>query len=73
LIEKVKNLSPEKLIEVEEFVDFLAQRATQKARQSRHEAIAAYAAQHAGTEADLDEELELAAVEHLLAEERADK
>lgn len=73
LLEKVKNLPPEKRIEVEDFVDFLAQRATQKVRQARHEAIAAYAAQYAGTETDLDEELELAAVEHLLAEEGADK
>jgi len=34
-----------------------------------HEAICAYAAQYAGTAADLDQALEAAAVEHLLAEE----
>jgi hypothetical protein len=34
-----------------------------------HEAIADYAAQHAGSPADLDEELEAASIDHLLAEE----
>ncbi len=32
------------------------------------EAIAAYAAEHAGSSADLDEELETAAIEHLLSD-----
>lgn len=40
-----------------------------RGRQERHEAIAAYAAQYAGTEVDLDVELEQAAIEHLLVEE----
>lgn len=34
-----------------------------------HEAIAAYAAQHAGSQGDLDPELERTAVEHLLDDE----
>jgi predicted transcriptional regulator len=64
LMEKIKGLPPEKIVEVEDFVDFLAQRSARQARQARHDAIAAYAAQHAGTDADLDVELEQAAVEH---------
>ena len=62
LIEKIKSLPPERLSEVEDFVDFIAQR---EAPAARHEAIAAYAAEHAGSEADLDPELEAAATEHL--------
>ncbi|MCC6591414.1 MAG: hypothetical protein IT168_32310 [Bryobacterales bacterium] len=41
----------------------------EQARQARHDAIAAFAAEHAGTELDLDRELESAAVEHWLKTE----
>jgi predicted transcriptional regulator len=37
----------------------------QRARKSRHDAIAAYAAEVAGTALDLDRELESAGVDHL--------
>jgi uncharacterized protein YciW len=73
LIEKIRNLPPEKLAEVEDFVDSLARRATSRARRARHEAIAAYAAQYAGTPTDIDPELERAAVESLLADESGEK
>jgi Protein of unknown function (DUF2281) len=66
LIEKIMGLPPDKISEVEDFVDFLSQRTMQQTRRARHEAIAAYAVQFAGTEADLDEGLENAAIEHLL-------
>lgn len=62
LIEKIKSLTPERIAEVEDFVDFLAQRDASK-QSARHEAIAAYAAQHAGSIADLDPELEKASEE----------
>jgi hypothetical protein len=65
LIEKIKSLPPDRLAEVEDFVDFISQR---NAAAMRHEAIAAYAAAHAGSEVDLDPELESAALEHLRAE-----
>ena len=39
---------------------------TMQKRTDLHEAIAAYAAEYAGTPIDLDEELEAASVEHLL-------
>ena len=68
LIEKFKSLPPERIAEVEDFVDFIAQR---DAAASRHEALAAYAAEHAGSETDLDPELEGAAIEHLRVEAEA--
>jgi hypothetical protein len=66
LIEKINSLPPERVAEVEDFVYFLAQR---EAAVSRHKAIAAYAAEHAGSDADLDLELEAATLEHLSGEE----
>jgi hypothetical protein len=38
----------------------------QRLRQARHDAIAAYATEMAGSSVDLDPDLESAAVEHLL-------
>ncbi len=38
----------------------------QQRRQARHEAIAAYAAEMAGADLDLDRDLESAGIEHLL-------
>jgi hypothetical protein len=55
LIEKIKSLPPERIAEVEAFVDFIAQRNIEAAR---HEAIAAYAAEYGGSAVDLDPELE---------------
>ena len=72
LIEKIRGLPPERIDEVEDFVDFLTQRAGRRAASVRSDAIAAYVARHSGTDADLDEELEAAAVEHLLAEREED-
>lgn len=67
LIEKIKGLPPERIAEVEDFVDFIAQR---NAAAARHASIAAYAAEHAGSDVDLDPELETAALEHLHGEEK---
>ncbi len=49
--------------EVEAFVDFLAARESSAC--SLHAEIAAYAAEYGGSRADLDPELEEAAIEHL--------
>jgi len=65
LIEKIKSLPPEQVAEVEDFVNFIKQR---NALSARHEAIAAYAAKHAGSDVDLDIELEAASLEHLCDE-----
>jgi hypothetical protein len=67
LIEKIKNLPPERVSEVENFVDFIAER---NSRSTRHEAIAEYAAKHGGSIADLDAELETASLEHLFETEK---
>jgi hypothetical protein len=45
----------------------------EKARKARHDAIAAYAAEVAGTALDLDPELEAAGIDHLLKTVRKPK
>lgn len=45
----------------------------QQMRKSRHDAIAAFAAQAAGTSLDLDDELEAAGIEHLVETVKASK
>ncbi len=45
----------------------------QQLRKARHDAIAAYAAEVAGTDFDLDEKLEAAGMEHLIATGRESK
>lgn len=64
LIEKIRNLPPETVGEVENFVEFLTEK--QKTRQQRDAALFEYVNRHAGTDADFDEELEAASAEHLL-------
>ena len=44
-----------------------------QARKARHDAIAAYAAEMAGTELDLDHDLESAGIEHLMKPGRVRK
>lgn len=43
----------------------------QQARKARHDAIAAYASEMAGTRLDLDADLESAAIEHILNTSKA--
>jgi hypothetical protein len=62
LIEKIKNLPTGRIIQVEDFIDFIAQR---NSVASRYESIEACAAQFGGTAADLDPELEAASPECL--------
>ena len=66
LIEKIKRLPQDSVAEVEEFVDSLTRREGILDRKRLHQALANYAIQHAGTDADLDSELEAAASDHLL-------
>ncbi len=65
LIEKIKRLPQDSIAEVEDFVDSLTRREILD-RTNLHQALANYANQHAGTEADLDPALEAAATDHLL-------
>src|SRR6266516_263579 len=66
LIEKIKRLPQDRVAEVESFVDSLARRENSSNRENLHQALTDYAIQHAGTDADLDPELEAAATDHLL-------
>ena len=66
LIEKIKRLPQDSVAEVENFVDSLARREGILNRKSLHQALANYAIQHAGTDADIDSDLEAAATDHLL-------
>jgi predicted DNA-binding protein len=45
----------------------------QQLRKARHDAIAAFAAEAAGTALDLDDELEAAGIEHLVKTSKASK
>jgi hypothetical protein len=66
LIEKIKRLPQDRVAEVESFVDSLARRYNSSNRENLHQALTDYAIQHAGTDADLDSELEAAATDQLL-------
>jgi len=66
LIEKIKRLPQDRVAEVEEFVDSLARRESNLNRMHLHQALTNYATQYAGTDADLDSDLEAAATDHLL-------
>lgn len=69
LIEKIKRLPHDKVAEVENFVDSLAGRERSVNRMSLHQALTDYAIQHAGTNADIDPDLEAAATDHLLQQD----
>jgi hypothetical protein len=69
LIEKIKRLPQDSIAEVEDFVDALARREGILNRTSLHLALANYAIQHAGTDADVDSDLEAAATDHLLQQD----
>jgi hypothetical protein len=76
LIERIRSLPPEKLVQVEALVESLEQKTEGKsldARQTRREAVAAFAAQYGGTELDLDENFERAGIEHWLDREGAEQ
>lgn len=63
LIEKIKRLPHDRIAEVEAFVDSLSRRPD---RATINEALRDYALRCAGTDADLDPDLEAAGIEHLL-------
>jgi len=65
LIEKIKRLPQDRIAEVEAFVDLLS-RDPGFERTALHQAIRDYAVKHMTTNADLDPDLEAAAIEHLL-------
>ena len=63
IIEKIKRLPHDRLAEVDRFLDSLSRRPS---RAAINKALREYALQYAGTDADLDPDLEAAGIEHLL-------
>ena len=63
LIEKINRLPHDRLAEVDAFVDSLSRRPS---RAARKKALREFALQNAGTDVDLDPDLEAAGIEHLL-------
>ena len=68
LIKKIEDLPPDRLAEVEDFVEGLTRRDNDLNGSDIRQALSDYARQHAGTEADLDGDLEASSVEHLFQE-----
>ncbi|MGH9968566.1 MAG: hypothetical protein ACREBG_12160 [Pyrinomonadaceae bacterium] len=69
LIDRIKRLRQDRVAEVAEFVESLAQRERNFSRASLHQALSNYAIEHAGTITDLDPALETAATDHLLKQD----
>lgn len=69
LIDRIKKLPQDRIAEVAEFVDSLAQRERNGSRANLHQALSDYAIEYAGTRADLDLALEHAATNHLLQQD----
>jgi hypothetical protein len=66
LIRKIEELPPDRLAELEGFVESLTRHNNDLKRAELHQALSEYAIQHAGTEADLAMTREEAAIENLL-------
>ena len=71
LIDRIKRLPQDRVAEVAEFVESLAQRERSLSRANLHQALSDYAIEHAGTIADVDPGLEAAATDHLLQQNSA--
>jgi len=69
LLEKLNELPPHKISEVEDFIDFLRHKAERKSEDLRYRAISEYAEEHAGSDMDFDETLERASVEFLIEDD----
>lgn len=69
LIDRIRKLPQDRLAEVAEFVESLAQRERNSVRANLHQALSNYAMEHAGTIADLDPTLENASTNYLLQQD----
>ena len=70
LLGKIQALPPQRVSEIIDFVEFLAQREQLAKMSVRDVALAAYVAEWAGTEDDLDPALEQAGIDCWLATEK---
>jgi hypothetical protein len=68
LIKTIEELPPDRLAEVERFVESITRDRRAFDQDDINQALANYVLAQAGTDMDLDEDLESAAVEHLLQE-----
>lgn len=66
ILQKINLLSPQKVNEVIDFIDFLAERENSEKKVKRFSMVAEYALANGGTEFDLDKDLEKAGIENLL-------
>jgi len=73
LIRKVNALPPGKIDEVIDFIDFLAFREATAWRAKRTASIAEFAAEFGGTDIDLDEDFEAAAIDSFLSIDEASR
>jgi len=69
LIDRINKLPQDRVAEVAEFVESLAQRESNGSRANLHQALSDYAVEHAGTIADLDPALEDTATNYLLQQD----
>jgi len=69
LMEKIKQLPPDQVAKVQDFVDSLVRHEQSSNRMNLHQAITNYAIKHAGTEADIDPDLDFAATAHLFEQD----
>jgi hypothetical protein len=67
ILQKLNSLPPQKVDEVIDFIDFLAEKESTNEKTKRFSMVAEYALANGGTEFDLDENLEQAGIENLLA------
>lgn len=71
ILHKINSLSPQKIVEVVDFIDFLAERENSEKKAKNFSMIAEYAMANGGTEYDLDFHLEQAGIENLLTVDEA--
>ena len=70
LIDKIKRFPQDRVEEIMDFVGALTSRREHGLNQlSLHQALTDYAVQHAGTDADLDSDIEAAATDHILKQD----
>ena len=69
LIDRIKKLPQDRVAEIADFVESLTRRERNLDRKNLHQALSDYAIQHAGTDADVDPDLEAAATDHLLQQD----
>jgi hypothetical protein len=71
ILDKINTLSPPRISEVIDFIDFLSERENSRHKAERFSSIAEYAMANAGSQFDLDVSLEQAGIDSFLAIDEA--